>query len=232
MSREDWGTESGLVTNYVGEVVDAWFAVDEKFGGTRLYLKQTTDNASVPEITENFSVGDKWESYDGGKSIENKDDPTKKKMHASSRYGKLITRVFDELPAEAGDLIASRGDARTAEVWLGTRWRWEEVSSDYTMKQDDGTTKSGTSRYNMPVEFLGTSDAPAAASGGAVNESTGVLESLGLSDDLTAALRAARSESQSHAEFLDKAIALDGVVGNDTLVRALADESQLYKELA
>lgn len=232
MSREEFDTESGLISDYVGEVIDAWFAVDDKFGNTQLYLKQTTDQPSVPEITERFSVGGAWRSFDGGVTIENAENPDKTKIHESSRYGQLIRRVMDDLPQEAGDTIAARGNPRTAATWIGTRWRWGQVAKDYTMKQDDGTVTKGTSKYNMPVEFLGMAGEGAAPSSPTASTATSTLDGLGLSDEMVASLREVRAASATHGEFVDKAVGLTGVLGNDTLVKAIADESQLWKELA
>jgi hypothetical protein len=45
-------------------------------------------------------------------------------------------------------------------------------------------------------------------------------------------LKVCRGASANHGEFVDKAILLTGVAQNDTLIKAIADETQLWKELA
>lgn len=228
-SKEDFDTESGLLTDYTGEVVDAWFAVDEKFGNTQLYLKQTTDSIAVPEITERFSVGGAWKSFDGGKSVENTENPDKTKIHESSRYGQLIRRCSDDL--KMIDFFIERGfTPRQSEMWLGLSFQWEQIAKDYTMKEDDGTVKSGTSKYNLPCAFLGGTDGVVAETNGAAPAASGVLD--GLSDELVEGLKLARVESPTHAVFVDRAVTLTGVLGNDTLIKAIADETQLWKELS
>lgn len=233
VSREDFDTESGLLTDYEGEVVDAWFAVDDKFGNTQLYLKQATDSATVPEITERFSVGGAWKSFDGGKTVENSENPDKTKIHESSRYGLLIRRCSDTVDKGGLDMLdffIDRGHTpREAAMWQGLRFSWAQVEKDYTMKNDDGTTRAGISKYNLPVAFLGAEGSGAVAAS-APAASSGVLD--GLDDALVASLKAARAESGSHGEFVDKAVGLTGVLGNDTLIKAIADETQLWKELA
>lgn len=224
---EEWPQpESGLLTGYVGVVTDAWFAANDRFGSVQLNLKQTTDSPSSPEWTEQLNVGDQWESFDGGKTIENKENADKKNVHANSRYGEFQAAILAcGTPISA---LVGKGGPLVAETYLGLSWKWDEVSKDYDVKdRETGEQKKGTSHYNMPSEYLGEGAVPSSADPEA--GSTSVLD--GLPDVLVTGLTEARAASGSPAEFIDKAIGLDGVVGNDILVKAIADES-LYKELS
>lgn len=237
VSREDFDTESGLLTDYEGEVVDSWFAVDDKFGNTQLFLKQSTDSATVPEITERFSVGGSWKSFDGGKTVENQENPDKTKIHESSRYGLLIRRCSDTVDKGGLDMLDTfieRGHSpREAAMWLGLRFSWAQFEKPYTMKQEDGTKTEGISKFNLPVAFLGAEGNPTSGGSTSSDQASAPSTALdGLSDELVAQLKETRQAASSHGEFVDKAIGLTGVLGNDTLVKAIADENILWKELA
>lgn len=217
--------ESGLLTGYEGTVIEAWFGVDTKFGGTRLYLKQSTNVAAHPEWTENFSVGGAWQSLDGGLTVDNTEDATKKKFHQNSRVQKFINRCFE---LGMGELLASRGVAQDSRIWLGCSFAWDEVQEPYTMTDPDTKQKvSGVSRYNMPSAFLGagtSASSPGAASSGSVLDT--------LDSGLVEQLREARAKATTHGDFVDATVGLTGVSGNGKLIAAIADEDQLYKELA
>lgn len=226
---DDWPMpETGLLTGYTGTVTDAWFAPNERFAGWQLMLKQTTDSALHPEWTEQLRVGEQWESFDGGQTIENKDNPEKKNVHMNSRYGEFQTRMIE--CGVTPQQLRAKGTPREAKTWVGFVITWGEVSKDYSMERE-GKQVEGKSRYNMPVAVQAESGATIFTN--APVQSTGQSSALdGVSEELATALREARAASSSHSEFVDKAIGLTGVVGNDTLVRAIADENGLWKELS
>jgi hypothetical protein len=236
-TRESYETESGLLSDYVGEVTDAWFGTGEKFGNTQLFLKQTTDSTSTPEITEKLTTGNQWASYDGGKTVENTEYPDKVKFNKNSRMGQFIDRLGQ---LGAFDVMMERGPTQAAATYIGLRLRWESVSKEYTMDDPDnpGKKKSGTSNYNLPVEFLGVADGTpttitSSPTSSSSREPTGTPSILStLSDDLVQQLAAARADSATHHEFVDKAMTLTGVRENVSVIQALADENQLWKELA
>lgn len=223
---EEWPEpESGMLTGYVGTVVDAWFAANERFGGTQLNLKQTTDSPSSPEWTEQINCGDQWESFDGGITIENKENADKANVHANSRYGEFQAAIMAIVPRE---ILKGKGGPLNAKTYMGLTFKWSEVKKEYSVKDKvTGEQKTGVSSYNMPSAYLGegavtSSAAPSATSSSGLD---------GVDDALAASIREAKAASTTHSEFVDKAISLTGVVGNDMLVKAIADENGLWKEL-
>lgn len=234
---KDYDGESGLLTDYTGTIIDAWFQANDRFGGTQLCLKQSTDNPLTPEWTENFNIGGQWETLDGGLTVENTVNPDKTAFNKNSRVSKL----FDAVTLLGVRSVFKERDVSPQEAkgWVGLKFKWTEHSEGQRTIIDRETQESRVVNpsYNLPTEYLGVDEAVAAGGGAAAastpsNPAAAATSSLeGLDDDLVTALRDARSASTSHHDFVDKAVALTGVAGNTTLITAIADEDKLYKEL-
>lgn len=229
-NEETYEGESGLLTDYVGVIIDSWFQANDRFGGMQLCLKQTTDNELTPEFTEMINCGKQWQTMDGGLTVESSEGKTK--FHNNSRIQEFVGTA---IKLGAGPVLMERGPAQEASVWLGLSFKWGEVKKEYTVTDEaTGQPKSGVSSYNMPVEFLGVSEVDggtAAGGNGAVPAEPSESVIASLDPTLVEELRAARLSSTTHHEFVDKAVSLTGVAGNTTLVGAIADEDQLWNEL-
>lgn len=241
---DTYGTESGLIDKYIGTVEEVWFAIAgrgmsaENFA---LNWKVRVDEiqAGTPPAnfdgTQNmrFGCGRGWASYDGGKTVEDPNNPERKLFHRNSGMGKLVTKAIKEFGM--GPLLGSRGPAQQADVWHGCQFVFELVSE----VGSDGKTYDTT----QVVEFLGVrNDTPAAAPvasnsapvASPVSEPTTPVASNGAEIDPTikVKLAACKSATGNHLEFLDKVMQdLPEVISDDTLMAALADGNGLYAEL-
>jgi len=216
--KDPWEPESDLVSDYAGEAVDVWFAVDANLNDspTFLFIKMKTDNEQHPEITERYNCGPDWRSYDGGETVVH---PTRTTFSGRSQAGTLLAKIKELGAAPA---MKARGAPTIAKTWVGTRWWMEAVSKPYKLR--DGT--EGVSVRNYPSRFLGTEeDGEEIIS--AVEASREVVDSpimriiTSLAKDLP------------HKEWVDKVLDVDGVLADDELVRRLPDttDSGLYETL-
>lgn len=232
MTKDSYEPDSGgLLDHYVGTIEDAFFGTDSRYnnGETLLmFWHMRTDNPDVPEVDERFSCGGGWETLDGGKTAENSQGKTR--FHPSSLYGKIIQRCVKEF--EIRDLLEDRGESYEAKIWEGLVFEMGREDIDYG-------GEIGKRERLLPQKFAGLAgsetsppgEKPAQVESGGNGETVAaLLESL--PDDLVEQLRAARQESSSHVQFVDRCMDLTGVVGNDILVRAIAVEDLLWKELA
>lgn len=177
-----WETDhsSGLLTEYVGDVTDAWFATDPNYnqGQTLLLHWETTviergqeGFDEVEEITQKIPVGNGWETEDGGKTAVHSSGNANKKVHGSSIYGRFIDAVAgvvegygdtattpDGEPVKVNlggllDELRTRGvSPLDAEAFKGLRFRFSEVHFDYGTNRKTG--EKMTSQRTMPVEFV------------------------------------------------------------------------------
>jgi hypothetical protein len=267
---DPWTTETGLLSDYEGTCVDAWFTTDPKVqNGTILLfcMKLTTDQPDTPENEERWSCGPDWASYDGGNTAEHPKGDAKR-FNQNSQYGKLINRVVE---IGAGPDIAQRGTPRNAKVWIGTKWYFETKTDHVSFTDKEGNKVERDSSRNFPTKFLGLVDfpqqgqpqgqqpaptsqqqpaqtpppvgSPAAApsptaqapvsTGDAASATTGAASDGPLSalDPANAAKAKVLAKSLPYAEWVDKVMEIPGVVENDNLIMAIADESGLYTTL-
>src|SRR5437762_1581166 len=136
MSEKDpWKPPSGLLSDYEGTVVDAWFGIDTQYNPdtTLLWLKMQTDVPETPEFVEKYSCGGDWKSFDGGKTIEHpKMDSTNPVPNKNSAYGKLITAAVQAAGKEGMEReLRNAGHPREASTWVGTKWFMESVENTF-----------------------------------------------------------------------------------------------------
>jgi len=219
--KDPWdGPETDLVTDYAGEVVDCWFAVDPNLNDspTFVFWKMKTDNEKVPEITERWNCGPDWRSYDGGETINH---PTREVWSERSQAGKLFAAVLE---SGARPVLKARGLPTAAKTWLGTRWYMQAVKTPYKLR--DGT--EGVSTRNYPKQFLGTTEDG--------EEITAVEPPpFPVSTDDSPIMRIMKDLAKDlpHKEWVDKVLDVDGVLADDALVRKLPDttDNGLYETL-
>jgi hypothetical protein len=227
MTEDDlWSTDSGLLSDYEGTVVDAWFGVNPQYNAdvTMLFLKMQTDVDSSPEVTEQYNCGPDWQTIDGGKTVIH---PTKMKFNRQSQAGILVDKVTEL----AGKEMRERGmPPTTALSWVGSRWFMEAVTREGT-RRDTGEKWQSTRNY--PAKFLGFSDgsdiqALHDGSGMAVGTPRSPLDSL---DPAAVAKVTTLAKTLTHAEWVDKVMEIEGVLANDELVVLLPDADGLYAQL-
>lgn len=212
---DTWQTTSGLTTNYDGVVEEAMFGTDARVRDGKawmLFLKiRPTDGTEVNTddglLEERFTVGDKWSSEDGGETITGA-----KKIHQSSRYGRLIDRVVSIAGGVEQAAKLFNGEPTTkASIWVGFHAHWDEEKWSGTI---DGKAQSST--YNLPSKIL---DGAGAGPGKAT-------ASKGPDMDKVAKL----AKAMEYGEWVNACMGLTGADSDDTFVARLADEGW-YNEL-
>lgn len=215
--------ETGLLDDYTGTIVEAWFGVDANYNpdATLLFWKFKVDDppSDLPdgETTERFPVGKGWQSFDGGDTIEDPERPGRVTLHAQSTYRRVIRTCLEEFGM--GTILENRGSALNASVWQGLKFHMARKEFDY------GGEIGKKSRV-YPAEFLGVEGEAAPAAAPATNGSAAVDE------ELLAELKRVRADASDFPSFVDAAMELPGVVSNGNLVRSLASQDGLWTELA
>lgn len=222
---ESYIGDSGIFTDYIGTVKDAFAEQWEKAGPEDWFavLVLDTDSADRPEWTERLSLGRGWSSLDGGMTVVN--DKGARSFNARySNYKKWMNAAIPLL-IEAGveDEISSRGPATKLDVWVGTRWQFADHVENYMGKNPETGEYDvpKTSHMNVPVAFLGME--------GSNGQKEVVAADISfLPDDMAGQLAAVAKSSPTKDAFLDKAL-LD-VEGADRYVSKLAG-ARVYETL-
>lgn len=235
---EGWGTGEGLLSDCEATIADAWFGPQPEAEGEmaeRRYLflqlvNIEADEDEYDEWTERLTIGNGWEELDGGERIE-RVDGKKALINKNTDYGRIINRAlgqgkegknfgdaFDGLAEE----LQSRGTQFEAEVWKGLRFKFEreEYSAEIGGEQREWNRL-------MPVEYVGVDDKLGGGSstkGKAAGNSTG---------DLEGELKELAEGSDSHSDFVKKAMKVKGVRSDDDLLARVMDDSDdgIYAEV-
>lgn len=223
-----WETTRGLITDYDGTVTGARFKFDPRYqDGTVLLLEWdiATGLPDQPSVTERFSCGNGWTTTDGA-TAQRSDNGDK--FQKSSIYGHIIETAKGDANALA--MLQQRGDPTNANIWVGTKWRFEEVELQFG-KGSDG--QPITSTRVMPVEFLGTEDNPGAGQQaqpqGQGQNPAPAAQSNG-SGQLYDQLRPIAEQAPDHKTFVSQALQLEGV---QPIIDQVADDGDegLYQKL-
>lgn len=228
MTDEDvWGTDSGIITDYEGTIVDSFFLKDtqSQFGDpqTQFRVKIATDDDRVVE--ERWNCGPDWVSNDGGGTVEH---PTKKKFNKNAQMGKFVD-AFLALGDDAVSVVRGRGTPpTTASTWLGLRFFMEATTST---GKNRTTGEDWTSTKNYPTKFLGVG----AAEGGEVQATTPTVVGSPI-EKLTAdnvAKVTLLAKTLPFGEWVDKVMEIEEVLANEDLIVLLVDDSEsgLYNTL-
>lgn len=179
---DPWATDtsSGFLSNFAGDVTDAWFGTNPKVGeGQTLILHLKVENIAptdpdeeteLTELVQQYACGQGWRTEDGGATATHPAG-ARRMFHAATLYGKIIDSVRGELegygdnakssdgsPVKVDltgcmDIIRERGNPMDAAVWKDLKFRFEEVHFDYGVNRKTGEAMKSTRA--MPVEFLG-----------------------------------------------------------------------------
>ncbi|MFA5637208.1 MAG: hypothetical protein WC977_15030 [Anaerovoracaceae bacterium] len=155
----EWGTDSGLPSNFDGTIIAAEFTTDEKYtsqdGSPMTVLRLEFDHAaeSSPVL---LSLGAGWEIADRGKRAVH---ANRNKFVATSRIGRWIDRCVKQLGMF--ETLVARGAPTVAATWEGLRFHFERETIDYG-------AGIGEKEMLMPTAFLGVVDGKGNVSGGTV----------------------------------------------------------------
>lgn len=246
----DWGTDSGVLENYILTVEDAWFTTDARYNnGETLLLKwkghavdaETGEPVSFSEDEEemevSFPVGktEQWSSPDGGKTAVKAGG--RNKPHVNSAFGKVITRALADEKTQVvdgvkgfgiGGLLQSRGASQTeAKIWVGLKFLMRNEETNYG-------GEIGTKGRIMPVAFEGEADGGVAGSSATSTPrgETGTAAGGSSNKALEAKLTVLAKNSDSHSAFVDKALDIDGVADDEALLASVVDETNgLYSKV-
>lgn len=238
-----WGSdlETGLRDDFDAAIVNSYFGTDARYnnGETMLLKWEITglDNEGIAfEDTLLITVGKGWESTDGGQTIRHESGNPKKFFNANSHYGAILDRTIKGL--QIGNVLEGRGTPFQASVWTGLNFHFKRESKDYTI---DGEAK--VSNKVMPTAFNGEGAVPAAAPAAAAAPATAPTPAPAAATPaaaptapaadpsevgVRALLKAAAITSATHAEFVDKALAIDGVVTNEGLMSEIVNEADFF----
>lgn len=219
-----WETTRGLITDYNGTVTGARFKFDPRYqDGTVLLLEWdiATGLPDQPSVTERFSCGNGWTTTDGSTATRSDNGD---KFQKSSIYGHIIETAKGDPNALA--MLQQRGDPTNAAIWVGTKWRFEEVELQFG-KGSDGNPI--TSTRVMPVEYQGTEDNPGAGQQAQPQGAQPNAQSNG-SGQLYDQLRPIAESAPDHKTFVSQALQLEGV---QPIIDQVADDSDngLYAKL-
>ena len=234
-----WGTSSGLLETCTGTIAEAWFGRNEQAegpGADRVYLFWRLINLETEEEQDEWvarlSIGNGWEPIEGGAKVV-REDGGSKPFNNSTDYGKVINRVLGQNGGKEGrafegqfdgafEVLKGRGTQYQADVWVGMRFDFDTEEFSSTINGEDVT-------WNrlLPQRFVGmdervagdtSSTAPSTESVAATTPSSGSSPN-GVEQQLAELAR----NCETHDEFVNKALQVDGVSSDQALLAKVAD---------
>ena len=196
-----------------------------------------------------YGLGSKWESYDGGETVEHPDGE-RKLFSNQSAYSSFMTHAAEagarEIMLERSKAVAGQG-AKHASTWLRMRFLFEPVEVPIRSRHEDfladgitpnpqaGTWYNDTTNRSLPTKFLGltgvsgstASAAPTAPSAPSVTSSS-TTDPLSVLDPVTAGkVRKAATDAADYNAFVDAILML-----TDTEGSAIMEHSIIGQHLA
>jgi hypothetical protein len=206
---------------YVGTITDAFFGTDSRVNNgqtTMCFLKfKVENNPEFPELTEQYSCGgdlNLWKTTDGGQTV-SRQDGKDKSFNAKSKYMELIQRAVQ---LGMRPQLDARGGPLKAAAWVGFRLHMGTETRNYG-------GEIGVKPIKLPLEWL------AEPTGKTITDPAHVAAPTvepAVDAELHTKLVAA-AKTHEYLKFVDAALELPGVAGDDSLVAALADESYYTK---
>lgn len=232
-------SSGGLGEPYDLTIYMAAFGYDGQYmNGERLCLILDGVNEADEPMRELISVGDGWETLDGGRTMSFPDKPNKT-FNKNSKYGKWCTFAYTAAVEAKSDVLSGK-DPMDSGIWINTRWRLTEqqVLKGFKNRQTGEVVEDRTGL--MPTTFLGLAeDAPAppaqvpqvapeaaalaarrAALADAANASTAAPEESPIVSRLRELAKAPTFD-----EFVNAALAEDEVVADEELATSVIDKS-------
>lgn len=238
----DWGTETGLVDNFIITIEESWFATDARYNNGETLLLNWKGSTDQPigsdgeyEFTASFPVGAAWVSNDGGKTAES--EKGRGKFNASSIYGKIVDSAIKS-KAEGGlgllEVVKERGRPQTAAIWEGLTFKMNNVEFNYG-------GEIGKKTRLMPVEWLEGAqakdfreDAAGGAAAGSAAAATpaaaGVAATSKASAVLETKLVILAKKSDTHDAFVSAALDMEGVADDAALLERVVSAEGIYAE--
>ncbi len=212
--NEAWETESGLIDDVDGYIVNPRFGVREEYaqavletsgapGGLMLMIDIADENGEVIG-NQGYSVGTGWEPSADGLSISH---VKRQNVVTNTMYGQLQKQVVKELGVDMGKF----GKPTNAMSWNGLGFHW--------MQKTHPTVSGKEATGIMPTSFLGKKDivagtpAPAPAPAPAAAAPPAVEAALKLV-----------AECGTAKEFQLKVVKIPEVVGDDALMAQCLDD--------
>lgn len=149
-TRADWDAKfgSGLRTEYDFTIYAATFGTDLAYNNGETYLLILTGvDEDGGESTEMLSLGDGWESKDGGFTVVHE---KKAIVNKQSAYGKWCAYAAD---CPGAEFLYDKNPDEAA-IWANTKWHLEERETSAAWTNKAGDTVPARSRL-VPVTFLG-----------------------------------------------------------------------------
>jgi len=236
---DSYELSAGLRDDTIATIQFATFRTDAGYNnGNTLLLVLTLTDENNEVFDQMLSIGADWISSDGGQTVQHAGGKTK--FNRGSNYGKWLAACA-ELP-ELQAHLENTGPASDSHIWDGVKIHLAAHEETYTIQ---GETK--TASRLLPDQFLG------------VEKTTGTSPSLtpptvqptipavqltpqqilanakSSSSPSAGAFHSQLTElaksSDTHQDFLQRALAVDGVLADDDLVARLMDENDFYKSV-
>lgn len=216
---------SGLLSDFDFYITDARFGRDAKYNNgqtTQLFLtgKAVKDDVLVADDhEERYNCPPGWLSRDEGLTVVHENNA--QNFNKNSQIAKLFVKVSEVAGNVIDKWVKDNATPFDALIWIGTAWHMMEVTEKYRVDGQDRETNR-----NFPAAFIGWSDATdtGPTTNGQVSSNTVSEESL------IEQLRP-MAQDMAHEDFVNAAIALDGITRYSSLVKRIADPDDLYAEL-
>lgn len=225
-----WETSSGLIDEYTGEVVDAHFGYKEEYRNGEallLFLEIQTGDPELGEagvITEQYPVGNGWETGDKGKTTTHESGRAKK-FNGNSGIGLLIDSIRD-----AGGIAAlsKKGESNEAASYIGLNATF--TRKEFSMKNPDGGDDVKWARMLVSEVHQGNGKTVAKKAESAQDTSSDDSETPSATEHkipaaLKIKLKKLAGEAADHDAFVEAAYEIDGVDGNQAVEDAVGDEA-------
>lgn len=235
--------ETGLPSDYVGKVEDAYFGTKADYNDGQdllLLMEVQTEDLEIGDggkTTIQYTCGKDWEAYEKGAKAR-REDGKNKGFNENSGVGQLVKAAIQ---CGAGDVLRKRGGVdgpRDAGIWKGLTFRFErkEFSAEI-----DGEKR--TWARMLPTEFKGeggsvsttsstsTTSGVATAVVAAPSNGAAAASVVSLDPALKAKLIARARKAESHDQFIELAYSeIPELSGNTAAEDAVMDVNGIYAE--
>jgi len=236
MTIEQWESffGSGLRTDYDLTIDVASFGTDASYNNGQTWLLLLTGHDENDDVvSEMFSVGDKWESLDGGFTLSRPDG--KGTINRNSNYGKFCQYAAEAIQ-KAGESWIFTANPFDSRIWLNTHWHFTEkvamaawhnraTNEDIPERKrafpDTYLGRVADVPPSTPLIGLGSPPAPSNGLAGPIPPAAAPAAPQ-VSNSFDALSTLARS-SATQSAFAAAAVQIESVAADDTLLRDVLD---------